>query len=91
MPLVIYDANGVELCNTNNMSAGVLADVRSYAANQTDVREYPAYAGRAVYIVPIYAWVWPNPMNVTLDQDKGWPRVTVSAAMGSRHFAVLVI
>lgn len=91
MPLIIYNANGVEQCNTDNMSAGVLADVRSYGQNASDVREYPAYAGRIAYIVPIWAWIWPQPMNVTLDQSKGWPRVTVTPAMGSRRFAVLVM
>lgn len=92
MPLIIYDSSGTnEVWNSDNVSGGVFAAVKTYAASATDTLTFPQFAGRNAQIVNLKPYYrGGSALGVSLDFSLGYPRVTVSTASLDRRFAVVV-
>lgn len=90
MPLIFYDTSSNEIWNSDNVSGGVVATVRSYAAADTDVLTFPAFAGRTATLINLLQWPAPGDPGVTLDTALGYPRVTVAAASNMRRIALVI-
>jgi hypothetical protein len=92
MPLIIYDNSGGEVWNSDTVSGGVIATIKSYASTSTDTLTFPAFAGRSAQIVNLLTYVTAGKgsQNVTLDFALGYPRVTVATSSAARKFALVV-
>jgi hypothetical protein len=90
MPLIIYDTSGNEVWNSDNVSGGVVATIKTYTAAQTDTLTFPAFPGRTAVIVNLGAYIATSGPNVSVDYSLGYPRVTVGTSVVPRQFAVVV-
>jgi len=89
MPLIIYDNSSNEVWNSDTVSGGVVATIKSYPAANTDVLGFPSYAGRSAVIINLLTYNAGDP-NTIIDYSLGYPRVTVGTASADRKFAVVV-
>lgn len=77
--------------DSRTVPGGIVAEVLSYTANQSDTRTYPHFAGRNGEVYNVTPDIITGPIGVTFDTALGYPRVTVSATSYlNRNFMVLI-
>jgi hypothetical protein len=86
--LKVYDAAGALIWDSTAVVGGIIADCREFASGESGVFTYPAYAGRAAFLLRDYDTI---PASITVDTTLGYPRVTVAAeAVSWRRFMLAV-
>lgn len=86
----LFNDSGTIMWDSTTAPGGVIADILTYGASNSDTKTYPVFAGRGVLLVSVAEWANSDVPGVTADVALGYPRVSIATSSQTRKFLVVV-